>query len=152
MRLISISVQIVLIAVAIQGFTPDPHTVASTNRLRLLGPNTDSSHPFENQEDSTDYVIGPVQYSEISALLGLVDDTPALGFVSAGSHARTTKFSAVGFEPNRVSWIDSWIRLLCRLAWIPMGPDPATAGKYCLISGLGLHLIVMVTGQTCVPL
>ncbi len=54
MRFLSISVQIVLIAVAIQGFTPDPHSLASTNSLRLLGPNTDSSNPWENQEDSTD--------------------------------------------------------------------------------------------------
>jgi hypothetical protein len=76
-RFHSISAHLLLIAVAIQGFTPDLNDLASLRALHVLCPFADHSSPWEDQEDLPDEICEPVQAGRKMSVRGMVDETTA---------------------------------------------------------------------------
>jgi hypothetical protein len=76
-RLHSISAHLLLIAVAIQGFTPDADDLASLRALHVLCPFTNHSSPWEDQEDLPDEICEAVQPGTKMSVRGMVEETPA---------------------------------------------------------------------------
>jgi hypothetical protein len=76
-RFHSISAHLLLIAVSIQGFTPDLNDLASLRALHVLCPFTNHSSPWEDQGDLPDEICEPVQAGRKMSVRGMVDETTA---------------------------------------------------------------------------
>jgi hypothetical protein len=115
----SITARILLIALAIQGITPDAQDLASLNALRLFCPDLADSKSLADNDDSPDDVCGSVQLDMHLAIRKRMDSRilPFLGFVWIGHRSPMVASSALQFHsplgPN--ARVGDLIHSLCRL-------------------------------------
>jgi hypothetical protein len=117
-RLHSISSHLVLIAVAIQGITPDVHDLASFRALHLLCPFLDSSDCWEDEDDLPDESSGPVRPGLRWVMGRLLDPTADSRFVSAETKVQLITLDALRLAGPCGTFVrtNGLIFWLCRLA------------------------------------
>jgi hypothetical protein len=112
------SAHVLLIAVAIQGTTPDSHDVSSSNALQLLCPAQSPRDSLRQDDGMPDEVCGPIRSEYLSTLREIVhlqDATPFSPWAGSPSMRRVpfqTSFSGPGHVlPDDVGHLSC--RLIC---------------------------------------
>jgi hypothetical protein len=115
----SISGLLLLVAVAIQGITPDPHDLASLNALRLLFPDITEPCSADGNDESPNDVCGSVQLEMHLAIRKRTDlrALPFIGFLTTAHSipltAHATHLLPSALVPN--ARLGDLIHSLCRL-------------------------------------
>jgi hypothetical protein len=108
-----------LIAVAIQGVTPDAQDLASFNALRLFCPALADTSNLDDNNDLPDDVCGPVEFETDSVVRGRSksDDQPLRAFVSIELHVLKIQSNALRSAPGdgAIMRINDMIDSMCRL-------------------------------------
>ncbi len=108
--------QVLLVAFAIQGITPDAQDLASINALRIFCPILTEFDTAADQDEWPDDVCGPVQ-SEASLLLQLARDpngSPTFEPAMAEARFRPIDLASRRFAARRAA-LDSITELTCSL-------------------------------------
>jgi hypothetical protein len=116
-RFHSIAIHLVLIAIAVQGITPDLQDLASQRALHLLCPFLDPSDDWEDGDDPTDDVSGPVRPGPSVVTRMLLDRATDPRSESARSTLRMIQSDALQAARRRSSLVRmcGLVHLLCRL-------------------------------------